>query len=80
MNTLQPGDCFGEYSLVDAQPASASVVALDPSVLLTLSRTTFDQLAATHDKLAKMIYRNLLGILIRRLRQKDQELDLDFEV
>lgn len=80
LNTLQPGDCFGEYSLIDAKPASASVVALDPSVLLTLTRTAFDQVAAAHDKLAKMIYRNLLGILIRRLRKKDRELDLDFEV
>ena len=36
LNTLKEGDCFGEYSLIDQQPASASVIATQPGELRTL--------------------------------------------
>jgi CRP-like cAMP-binding protein len=80
LNTLQPGDCCGEYSLIDGQPASASVITLAPTVLLKMTRTAFQSVAETHNKLARVIYCNLLHILIHRLRNKDLELDLNFDV
>jgi CRP/FNR family cyclic AMP-dependent transcriptional regulator len=80
LNTLSPGDCFGEYSLIDSEPVSASVVAVEPSLLLKITKTTFDATLAANDRLAKIIYRNLLHILVRRLRKKDQALDLNLDV
>lgn len=80
LNTLQRGDCFGEYSLIDGQLASASVMALEPAVLLKITRKAFESVAMTYDKVARIIYCNLLHILVQRLRRKDLELDLNFDV
>ena len=80
LSTLKPGDCFGEYSLIDSEPASASVVAAEPTELLKILRADFQTIAAQNGRLAKTVYCNLLHILVRRLRKKDQELDLNLDV
>ena len=80
LSTLKPGDCFGEYSLIDSEPASASVLAAEPTELLKITSQDFQTVAAHQDRLAKTIYCNLLHLLVRRLRKKDQELDLNLDV
>jgi CRP-like cAMP-binding protein len=80
LNTLHPGDCFGEYSLIDSEPVSASVIATEPATLLRITGKAFQTVAAHHDRLAKTVYCNLLQILVRRLRKKDKELDLNLDV
>ena len=80
LNTLKPGDCFGEYSLIDSEPASASVIAAEPTELLKIAGQDFQTVAAHNDRLARTVYGNLLRILVRRLRKKDQELDLNLDV
>lgn len=80
LNTLKPGDCFGEYSLIDSESASASVIAAEPTELLKITGKNFQTVATQKDRLAKQIYCNLLRILVRRLRKKDQELDLNLDV
>jgi CRP/FNR family cyclic AMP-dependent transcriptional regulator len=42
--TLRPGDFFGELSLLDSAPRSATVVALEPSETMALPRTAFREL------------------------------------
>jgi CRP-like cAMP-binding protein len=42
--TLRPGDFFGELSLLDGAPHSASVVALEPAETMALPRDTFREL------------------------------------
>ena len=79
LSTLKPGDCFGEYSLIDSAPASASVIAAEPTELLKMTGKNFQRAAAHNDRLAKTVYCNLLRILVRRLRKKDQELDLNLD-
>ena len=80
LHTLTPGDCFGEYSLIDSEPVSASVIATVPVELLKITGKDFQTVAAHHDRLAKTVYCNLLHILVRRLRQHNQELDLNLDV
>ena len=80
LSTLKPGDCFGEYSLIDSEPASASVIAAESTELLKITGKDFQTVAAHHDRLAKIVYCNLLRVLVRRLRKKDQELDLNLDV
>lgn len=80
LNTLRPGDCFGEYSLIDAQPASASVIVSEAAEILVITRHAFQTLIASQDRLGKIMYYNLLRILIRRLRKKDKELDLNLDL
>ena len=75
LNILNKGDCFGEYSLIEKMPASASVVAVQPGEVLKVTDNEFDRIMA-NDRVAKTVYYNLLHILIKRLRKKEQELDM----
>jgi len=75
LNILNQGDCFGEYSLIEKKPGSASVIGSQPGEALKLEKRSFEELM-TNDRIGKTVYRNLLRILIRRLRKKEEELDL----
>lgn len=44
--SLQPGDVFGEISLLQEQPTNASVVATQPTTVLFLARDYFQRLMA----------------------------------
>lgn len=72
---LEAGDCFGEFSLFDEKPASASVIAIESGELIRLTKPVFDSILETNDRLAKMIYHNLVQILIFRMRKSDNEYD-----
>jgi CRP-like cAMP-binding protein len=76
LNVLGPGRCFGEYSLVDEKPSSASAQAQMAGRLCLLAGPDFHRLTEQHDRLGKLVYRNLLRFLVSRLRSKDQELDV----
>lgn len=76
LNILREGDCFGEYSMIDKSPASASIVALSDGELMRIAGADFEHVLATHDRLAKVFYRNVLHILIKRLRMREKEYDL----
>jgi CRP/FNR family transcriptional regulator, cyclic AMP receptor protein len=71
LNTLQRGQCFGEYSLLDGHSTSASARAIGASRLFFLPRGEFQLLVDQNPSVGKTIYRNLLLCLIERLRQKD---------
>jgi CRP-like cAMP-binding protein len=75
LNVLNEGDCFGEYSLIEKTRTSASVVAKKSGEVLKIPKAGFDQILAD-DGMAKIIYHNILHILIKRLRKKENELDL----
>ena len=76
LNTLNEGDCFGEYSLIDQQPTSASVIATQPGELIKITKPVFDAILQANDRIAKTIYFNILQILIRRLRKLDTNYNL----
>ncbi len=75
LNTLNEGDCFGEYSLIEKTTASASVIGVQSGEVLKIPENEFHQIMA-NDLIGKKIYYNLLHILIKRLRKKEEELDL----
>jgi len=75
LNILNKGDCFGEYSLIEKMPASASVAGVKSGEVLKITDDGFDRIMAD-DRVAKTVYYNLLHILIKRLRKKEQELDM----
>jgi diguanylate cyclase (GGDEF)-like protein len=63
-----PGDFFGEMSIFDNAPRSASCVASERSVLHSLSRDAFSDVIAQHPRIAlKLMYR-MLNITTQRLR------------
>lgn len=76
LNTLMTGDCFGEYSLLDDQPVSASIIAEEDAECLMINKEDFLAILDMHPVIAKTVYRNLLDLHVRRLRKHDKELDI----
>ncbi|HEV8551686.1 MAG TPA: cyclic nucleotide-binding domain-containing protein [Polyangiaceae bacterium] len=68
---LGPGDWFGEMSIIDIQPRSATVRALAPSRLLRLTASEFDALYRHDVRSYALIVLNLARELSRRLRVAD---------
>jgi CRP/FNR family transcriptional regulator, cyclic AMP receptor protein len=68
---LGPGDWFGEMSIVDVQPRSASILALAPTSLLAVTTNDLDQLYRHDLKAYSIIVLNLARELSRRLRVAD---------
>jgi len=63
----EPGDFFGEMSLLDDEPRSATVTAMEPSALAVLSRADFRAHLARHPGVAVQV----MTELCRRLRRAD---------
>jgi len=71
LSKLGEGQFFGEMSLLDNQPRSADVVAIEPSRCLILSDWSFKGLISTNPRIAL----KMLQELARRLRATDRILD-----
>jgi len=57
---LESGDGVGEVSLLARRPAPHDVVALEQTVVLTLSREQFDVVAVNHPGLLAEVYKLLV--------------------
>lgn len=68
LSMLHGGDFFGEMSLLDRQPRSANVVAVEQSSFLTLDREAFQNHLVAHPSTALAI----LAEMSRRLRKADE--------
>jgi CRP-like cAMP-binding protein len=72
VDTLGPGEYFGELSLIDGQPRSADVVAGDGGLsTFALPRWSFDELLTSHPEIAIPILR----VVAARLRRAEAALD-----
>jgi CRP-like cAMP-binding protein len=68
---LGPNDCFGEMSIIDMQPRSATVRALAPARLLRITTEDMDGLYRHDLKSYTLIVLNIARDLSRRLRVTD---------
>ena len=68
LSILRAGDFFGEMSLLDRQPRSANVVAVEDADLLSLDREAFEKHLSAHPSTALAI----LAEMSRRLRHADE--------
>ena len=68
LSILKAGDFFGEMALLDRQPRSANVVAIEDSQLLGLDREAFQTHLTAHPTTALAI----LAQMSRRLRHADE--------
>lgn len=68
---LGPGDWFGEMSIVDIQPRSATVRAIAPSRLVRISAADLDALYRHDVRSYAIVVLNLARELSRRLRVAD---------
>jgi CRP/FNR family transcriptional regulator, cyclic AMP receptor protein len=70
LSKLGPGQFFGEMSILDGQPRSADVVALEPSRCLALTSWSFKSIVSNHPKMAL----KLLQESVRRMSMNTQTL------
>ncbi len=71
LNTLGPGEFFGEMALLDEQPRSATIVAIEPLEVVTIWRSDFLQILQENFS----ITRKILVELSRRLRQMSNRIE-----
>ncbi len=64
LNIQGPGEYFGELALIDASPRSASVMTLEESHLIVVSRAAFQRCISEHPTIAV----ELIGLLAQRIR------------
>jgi CRP/FNR family transcriptional regulator, cyclic AMP receptor protein len=67
---LEAGDFFGEMSLLDGKPRSATVITETPSTLLVVHSRSFDLLLNTVPGLSRKLLMTLAG----RLRAREESL------
>jgi CRP/FNR family cyclic AMP-dependent transcriptional regulator len=63
LNTLGPGDAFGELALIDDFPRSATARVVTPGRLLILYKSDFDALMEGNARIAVVVMRNLSRVL-----------------
>lgn len=67
---LQDNDFFGELSLLDGEPRSATIVALEPTETVSLRRKEFIDQLLKHPKISIKV----LAIMAKRLRKSNDQI------
>src|SRR5947207_8243489 len=70
LKILGPGDFFGEMSMIDKQPRSASVTTLESSIFLVMSHAAFEKCIEQVPRIATVVMR----ILAQRVREADKKI------
>ena len=70
LSILGPGEFFGEMGLIDDNPRSASVIAIEGTELLALAKRAFRRCLVEKPELAMAVMR----VLVRRLREADRKI------
>jgi len=77
LRELREGDCFGEMALLDCQPRSASILALQPAGAIEINAGQLSEVYERFPDQFLLIHMNMTREVCRRLRATDQRL---FEV
>jgi len=67
---LGPGDFFGEMSLLEGMPRSATVEALEDCIVMVINENNFEKIIAQQPNLAYRIMKGMSG----RLRKQNEEI------
>ena len=70
LSILGPGEFFGEMGLIDDSPRSASVVAIEPCELLSITKRDFKKCLQENFEMSMAVMRGL----VRRLREADRKI------
>ena len=68
--TLLPGQFFGEISLLDGGPRTASVIADTPVTAIRIFKRSFDKLVSSDPSVAS----RMLSVVARRLREAERSI------
>ena len=78
--TIDPGEFFGELSLLDAGPRSSTAVTVEASTLLIITKRAFARLLLQHPRVGAKLFLLLIKRLGPRIRQMNTELMALYEV
>ncbi|HAW49410.1 TPA: Crp/Fnr family transcriptional regulator [bacterium] len=71
LSLLHPKDIFGELSILDGMPRSATVIAMDDCEILSIERTKFIDFLKDHPDVCIKI----LEVLSKRVRKADAQIE-----
>ncbi len=74
LSTLHAGRAYGEMSLIDSERRSATAIAKEKCLLLTIDKISFDQLSEAEPVLALQFVMKITRLLSLRLRKTSSEL------
>jgi len=77
---LGKGEYFGEISLVDQAPRSASVIAEENTECLVIRHTDFQNLIAGNKEIERKFYKSFSLVLCERLRIANENLTFSQEI
>jgi CRP-like cAMP-binding protein len=66
--TVGTGKTFGEMSLIDGEPRSATAIALDDSKVVVLTEENFNRLSYRHPRLGVALLLKMARLMSQRLR------------
>ena len=71
---LEAGKSFGEMSIIDELPRSATVQSLTQAIVLSLSKVDFDNLVKSNSEIGVSLLRALARFLCQHLRETNENL------
>ena len=72
--TLTDGSVFGEMSLIDELPRSASITARTKSSVIKLNKTNFEMILEKHPAIGITLLKGLAQIVCQRVRESNSSL------
>lgn len=80
LTILRSGEYFGEMALIDDVPRSASAIANEDSILISIEKNDFQNLLAKNTDLAYKLLWIFTRTLSARLRKTDEQLKSIFAI
>ncbi|RKX69385.1 cyclic nucleotide-binding domain-containing protein [candidate division WOR-3 bacterium] len=77
---LKPGEYFGEMALIDDAPRSASAIANEDSLLISIAKDDFLKLISSNNALGYKLLWVFTRTLTDRLRKTDEQLKAIFAI
>jgi len=71
--TLGPGSYFGEMSLLDSQPRSATARIAEDGELVVITKKVFEQMLETDPRITSKLLITLVKVALHRLRTTDEK-------
>ena len=68
---LGPGECFGEMSLIDDAPRSASVITIESCDFMSINKESFKSMLVSSPEICMRIMKGL----VKRLREADKKIE-----
>lgn len=73
--TMGANDIVGELCLIDSEPRSATGRTIEDSVLLVITKKSFNEILKSDSQIATKIMMGLLKVISKRLRMTDKKIE-----